>query len=104
MQFLSEQARDPVLVTAFLATRIRKIVGIGKNYVDHAKELASDVPKEPLLLMKPTSGLIGHGQPIVLPPQSVSREIHHESELAFVIGQGGKDIPLWVRTPPPRRA
>src|SRR5438067_12278790 len=50
----------------------RKIVGIGKNYVDHAKELASEVPKEPLLLMKPTSGLIGHGQAIVLPPQSVS--------------------------------
>jgi 2-keto-4-pentenoate hydratase/2-oxohepta-3-ene-1,7-dioic acid hydratase in catechol pathway len=65
----------------------RKIVGIGKNYVDHAKELASDVPKEPLLLMKPTSGLIGQGQAIVLPPQSVSREVHHESELAVVIGK-----------------
>src|SRR5207302_3342545 len=40
----------------------RKIVLVGKNYVDHAKELASDVPKEPLLSMKPTTGLIGHGQ------------------------------------------
>ena len=65
----------------------RKIVGVGKNYVDHAKELASEVPKEPLLLMKPTSALIGHGQPIILPPQSVSREVHHEAELAVVIGQ-----------------
>jgi 2-keto-4-pentenoate hydratase/2-oxohepta-3-ene-1,7-dioic acid hydratase in catechol pathway len=65
----------------------RKIVGIGKNYVDHAKELASEVPREPLLLMKPTSALIGHGQAIVLPPQSVSREVHHESELAVVIGR-----------------
>jgi 2-keto-4-pentenoate hydratase/2-oxohepta-3-ene-1,7-dioic acid hydratase in catechol pathway len=65
----------------------RKIVGIGKNYVDHAKELASEVPREPLLLMKPTSGLIGHGQPIILPPLSVSREVHHESELAVVIGK-----------------
>jgi len=65
----------------------RKIVGVGKNYVDHAKELASEVPKEPLLLMKPTSALIGHGQPIVLPPQSVSREVHHESELAVIIGK-----------------
>jgi 2-keto-4-pentenoate hydratase/2-oxohepta-3-ene-1,7-dioic acid hydratase in catechol pathway len=63
----------------------RKIVGIGKNYVDHAKELASEVPREPLLLMKPTSGLIGHGQTIVLPP--ASREVHHESELAVVIGK-----------------
>ncbi|HEY5676759.1 MAG TPA: fumarylacetoacetate hydrolase family protein, partial [Myxococcales bacterium] len=65
----------------------RKIVGVGKNYVDHAKELASEVPKEPLLLMKPTSALIGSGQPIILPPQSVSREVHHEAELAVVIGQ-----------------
>jgi len=65
----------------------RKIVGVGKNYVDHAKELASEVPKEPLLLIKPTSALIGHGQPIVLPPQSVSREVHHESELAVIIGK-----------------
>jgi 2-keto-4-pentenoate hydratase/2-oxohepta-3-ene-1,7-dioic acid hydratase in catechol pathway len=65
----------------------RKIVGVGKNYVDHAKELASEVPKEPLLLIKPTSALIGHGQPIVLPPQSVSGEVHHESELAVVIGK-----------------
>jgi 2-keto-4-pentenoate hydratase/2-oxohepta-3-ene-1,7-dioic acid hydratase in catechol pathway len=65
----------------------RKVVGIGKNYVDHAKELASEVPREPLLLMKPTSALIGHGQAIVLPPQSVSREVHHESELAVVIGK-----------------
>ena len=65
----------------------RKIVGVGKNYVDHAKELASEVPKEPLLLIKPTSALIGHGQPIVLPPESVSREVHHESELALVIGK-----------------
>ena len=64
----------------------RKIVGVGKNYLDHAKELASEVPKEPLLLIKPTSALIGHGQPIVLPPQSVSREVHHESELAVIIG------------------
>jgi len=65
----------------------RKVVGIGKNYVDHAKELASEVPKEPLLLMKPTSGLIGHGQPIFLPPEPVTREVHHESELAVIIGK-----------------
>jgi 2-keto-4-pentenoate hydratase/2-oxohepta-3-ene-1,7-dioic acid hydratase in catechol pathway len=63
----------------------RKIVGIGKNYLDHAKELASEVPKEPLLLMKPTSALIGHGQRIALP--SVSKEVHHESELAVIIGR-----------------
>ena len=65
----------------------RKIVLVGKNYVDHAKELASDVPKEPLLSMKPTTGLIGHGQAIVLPPSSVSKEVHHEAEMAVIIGK-----------------
>jgi 2-keto-4-pentenoate hydratase/2-oxohepta-3-ene-1,7-dioic acid hydratase in catechol pathway len=65
----------------------RKIVAVGKNYLDHAKELASDVPKEPLIFMKPPSGLIGHGQAIVLPPSTVSKEVHHEAELAVVIGK-----------------
>ena len=65
----------------------RKIVIVGKNYLDHAKELASEVPKEPLLSMKPTSGLIGQGQAIVLPPASVSTDVQHESELAVVIGK-----------------
>ena len=65
----------------------RKIVIVGKNYLDHAKELASDVPKEPLISMKPLSGLIGHGQPIVLPPRSISEDVQHESELAVVIGK-----------------
>ena len=65
----------------------RKIVAVGKNYLDHAKELASEVPKEPLIFMKPSSGLIGHGQAIVLPPVSVSKEVHHEAELAVVIGK-----------------
>ncbi len=63
----------------------RKVVGVGKNYLAHAKELKSEVPKEPMLLVKVSSSLIGHGQAIELPPQS--REVHHEAELAVVIGQ-----------------
>ncbi len=63
----------------------RKVVGVGKNYAAHAKELGSDVPKEPLLLVKVSSSLIGHGQSIELPP--ASREVHHEAELAVVIGE-----------------
>jgi 2-keto-4-pentenoate hydratase/2-oxohepta-3-ene-1,7-dioic acid hydratase in catechol pathway len=65
----------------------RKIVAVGKNYMDHAKEMASEVPKSPLIFMKPTSGLIGHGQPILLPPESVSTNVQHEAELAVVIGK-----------------
>jgi 2-keto-4-pentenoate hydratase/2-oxohepta-3-ene-1,7-dioic acid hydratase in catechol pathway len=65
----------------------RKIVLVGKNYVDHAKELASEVPKEPLLSMKPTTGLIGHGQAIIVPPARISKEVHHEAEMAVIIGK-----------------
>jgi 2-keto-4-pentenoate hydratase/2-oxohepta-3-ene-1,7-dioic acid hydratase in catechol pathway len=63
----------------------RKVVGIGKNYAAHAKEMKGEVPKEPLLLCKVSSSLIGHGQPIVLP--AASKEVHHEAELAVVIGK-----------------
>jgi 2-keto-4-pentenoate hydratase/2-oxohepta-3-ene-1,7-dioic acid hydratase in catechol pathway len=65
----------------------RKIVAVGKNYLDHAKELSSEVPKSPLIFMKPTSGLIGHGEAIVVPPQSVSKDVQHEAELAVIIGK-----------------
>lgn len=65
----------------------RKIVAVGKNYLDHAKEMKGEVPRQPLIFMKPTSGLLGHGQAIVLPPQSVSKEVHYEAELAVVIGK-----------------
>ena len=65
----------------------RKIVAIGKNYLDHAKEMSSEAPRQPLLFMKPTSALLGHGQAIVLPPESLAKEVHHEAELAVVIGR-----------------
>jgi 2-keto-4-pentenoate hydratase/2-oxohepta-3-ene-1,7-dioic acid hydratase in catechol pathway len=65
----------------------RKIVAVGKNYLDHAKEMASEVPRQPLIFMKPPSGLIGHGQAIVLPPPDVTTVVHHEAELAVVIGK-----------------
>ena len=61
-----------------------KVVAVGKNYVDHAAEMGSPVPDEPLLFLKPATAVIGPGDPIVLPPQS--SEVHHEAELAVVIG------------------
>ena len=63
----------------------RKVVGIGRNYAGHVKELKNELPKEPILLCKVPSSLIGHGEPIVLP--KASREVHHEAELAVVIGK-----------------
>ena len=68
-----------------------KIVCVGRNYADHAKELGNDVPVEPLLFFKPPSALIPHGAPIVL-PQGFGR-IDYEGELAVVIGKTCKDVP-----------
>ena len=62
-----------------------KIIGIGLNYRDHAKELGMDLPEEPLFFFKPPSAVIAHLQEIVLPPQS--HEVHYEGELAIVIGK-----------------
>ena len=68
-----------------------KVIGVGRNYAAHASELGHDVPAEPLLFFKPNTSVIGPGEPIVLPPQS--SEIHHEAELAVVIGRVCKDVP-----------
>ncbi len=68
-----------------LARRPSKIVCIGRNYVDHAKELGNDVPVEPLFFLKPPSSIIGEGDAIVLPPQS--ERVEFEGEIAVVIGR-----------------
>lgn len=62
-----------------------KIVCVGRNYLDHAKELGNEVPAEPLIFLKPPSSIIAPGEPIVLPP--ISRRVDHEGELAIVIGR-----------------
>jgi 2-keto-4-pentenoate hydratase/2-oxohepta-3-ene-1,7-dioic acid hydratase in catechol pathway len=62
-----------------------KIVAAGHNYADHAAELGNEVPTEPLLFLKPSSSVIGPGDPIRL-PTDLSNEVHHEAELAVVIG------------------
>jgi 2-keto-4-pentenoate hydratase/2-oxohepta-3-ene-1,7-dioic acid hydratase in catechol pathway len=64
-----------------------KIVGVGRNYADHAAELGNDVPKEPLIFIKPSTSVIGPNDAIRLPPQS--KRVEHEAELAVVIGATG---------------
>ena len=66
-------------------TRPGKIVCVGRNYLEHAKELGNDVPPEPLIFLKPPSSVIAAGDPIVLPPQS--RQVEHEGEIGVVIGR-----------------
>ncbi len=67
-----------------------KIICIGRNYVEHAKELQNEVPEVPLLFFKPTTSIIGPGEAILLPPQS--QRVDHEAELAVVIGKTGRWI------------
>jgi 2-keto-4-pentenoate hydratase/2-oxohepta-3-ene-1,7-dioic acid hydratase in catechol pathway len=67
-----------------------KVVGIGKNYADHAAEMGGEVPKEPLMFLVPNTAVVGPGDPVVMPPQS--SEVHYEGELAVVIGKLCKDV------------
>ncbi|HLZ93580.1 MAG TPA: fumarylacetoacetate hydrolase family protein [Candidatus Acidoferrum sp.] len=62
-----------------------KIVCIGRNYAAHAAELGNEVPKEPLMFLKPPSSIAGPGEPIVLTP--FSQRVEHEGELAVIIGR-----------------
>jgi 2-keto-4-pentenoate hydratase/2-oxohepta-3-ene-1,7-dioic acid hydratase in catechol pathway len=62
-----------------------KIVCIGRNYAAHAAELGNEVPKEPLIFLKPPSSLIGPEEPIIL--TKLSNRVEHEGELALVIGR-----------------
>ncbi len=67
-----------------------KIIGIGKNYADHAAEFGSEVPDEPICFLKPTTSLIGTGDTIKLPWQS--ERVDHEVELAVVMGRLAKNV------------
>jgi 2-keto-4-pentenoate hydratase/2-oxohepta-3-ene-1,7-dioic acid hydratase in catechol pathway len=67
-----------------------KILCIGRNFAEHAHEHEVEVPKVPLIFMKPPSAIIGPGEAILLPPQS--QQVEHEAELVVVMGKRGKNI------------
>jgi 2-keto-4-pentenoate hydratase/2-oxohepta-3-ene-1,7-dioic acid hydratase in catechol pathway len=67
-----------------------KIICIGRNYREHAREHEVEVPSVPLLFMKPPSSLLDPGAAIILPPQS--RQVEHEGELVVVIGKSCHNI------------
>ena len=62
-----------------------KIVCVGRNYAAHAAELGNEVPKEPLIFLKPSTSIIGPNEPIIL--TRFSQRVEHEGELAVVIGR-----------------
>ena len=65
--------------------RPSKIVCVGRNYLEHAREMGNDMPKEPLIFLKPPSSLIDGGESIVLPPQS--NQVEFEGEIGVVMEQ-----------------
>ena len=67
-----------------------KIVAVGRNYAEHAKELGNDVPSEPIIFLKPPTTVIAPGAKIVIPPQS--QRVEFEGELAIVIGKRARNI------------
>ena len=69
-----------------------KIVCAARNYRKHAVELSNPVPSEPLIFLKPTSALIGPAAPILL-PVAQSELVHHEGELAVIIGRRASRVP-----------
>ncbi|WP_026328756.1 fumarylacetoacetate hydrolase family protein [Streptomyces sulphureus] len=68
-----------------------KVVAVGRNYAEHARELGNEVPDVPVVFFKPSTSVSGPGDPIVHP--SFSSEVHYEAELAVVIGRLCKDVP-----------
>lgn len=84
--------RVPLADAVLLAPAIprSKVVAVGKNYHDHAKEMGGEAPEAPLLFLKPNTSVIGTNDRIVLPPQS--QQVEHEGELAIVIGSVAKNV------------
>jgi 2-keto-4-pentenoate hydratase/2-oxohepta-3-ene-1,7-dioic acid hydratase in catechol pathway len=67
-----------------------KVIGIGRNYVDHAQEMGGEPPAEPMMFLVPNTAVVGPGDPVVMPPQT--SEVSYEGELAVVIGRVCKDV------------
>jgi len=90
-RYQRKEAETPLADVKLLApSEPTKILCVGRNYVEHAKELGNEVPKIPLIFMKPPSSVISNGDTIILPPQSA--QVEHEAELVVVIGKRGRHI------------
>ncbi|ANZ38256.1 2-hydroxyhepta-2,4-diene-1,7-dioate isomerase [Lentzea guizhouensis] len=68
-----------------------KIIGVGRNYADHAAELGNEVPAEPLIFFKPNTSVVGPNVEIKLP--AASERVDFEGELAVIIGQPCREVP-----------
>jgi 2-keto-4-pentenoate hydratase/2-oxohepta-3-ene-1,7-dioic acid hydratase in catechol pathway len=69
-----------------------KVIGIGKNYVEHAREMGAEAPETPMMFLKPSTSVIGPGESVVLPEQSA--QVEFEGEIAVVIGRLARHVPV----------
>jgi 2-keto-4-pentenoate hydratase/2-oxohepta-3-ene-1,7-dioic acid hydratase in catechol pathway len=84
--------RHPLSSVRLLAPVLpSKVVCIGKNYADHIAEMGGPAPESPVVFLKPSTSVIGPGDPIVLPRNS--ERVDHEAELAIVIGRLCREVP-----------
>jgi len=83
----------PLREVRLLAPILRpgKIICVGRNYAEHARERGGEVPTQPIFFLKSNNTLCGPGDAIVIPP--VTSQVDYEAEMALVIGKGGKNIP-----------
>lgn len=90
-EFMVTDKSYPIESVRLLAPVIpSKVLCIGLNYIDHAKEFGKPLPEEPLLFIKPPSSVIGPEENIIYPPQTAN--LHYEAELAIVIGKEAKNV------------
>ncbi len=87
---VTETEIHPSSVKLLPPTMPTKIVAVGLNYRDHAKELKMEIPKNPIIFIKPASTVIGPEDPIIYP--ETSNQVDYEAELGIVIGKRAKNI------------
>jgi 2-keto-4-pentenoate hydratase/2-oxohepta-3-ene-1,7-dioic acid hydratase in catechol pathway len=90
-EYRRREAEIPLEMVRLMAPVLpQKIICLGRNYAEHAREQGADLPETPLIFLKPPSAIIGPHEPIVLPPQS--QQVEHEAELAVIMGRRGRWI------------
>jgi 2-keto-4-pentenoate hydratase/2-oxohepta-3-ene-1,7-dioic acid hydratase in catechol pathway len=92
VQFTGE--RHPLAEVRLVAPILpSKVIAIGKNYADHAREMGGEPPAEPVVFSKPSTAVVGPGEAIVY-PEKLSERVDFEGELAVVIGRLCREVPV----------
>jgi 2-keto-4-pentenoate hydratase/2-oxohepta-3-ene-1,7-dioic acid hydratase in catechol pathway len=90
-EYRRQEAEIPMAEVKLLAPVLpSKIICLGRNYAEHAREQEAELPSVPLIFMKPPSAVLDPGGTILLPPQS--KQVEHEAELVVVIGRRGRNL------------